>query len=167
MFPSRAAVDLTEDEWHRVIDVNLTSTLLFSQAAARSMIELRSGGVIVNVCSRAGLRPRPGMLAYSAAKVGVVSLTQTMARSSPTTESGSTRWLPARCHPVRSRRRTGRRSVALLPPRSGKPPNYSRIPMKRAAQPDEVALPVLFLASPAASYITGAVLVIHGGASLP
>jgi 3-oxoacyl-[acyl-carrier protein] reductase len=72
MFPSRAAVDLTEDEWHRVIDVNLTSTLLFSQAA-RSMIELRSGGVIVNVCSRAGLRPRPGMLAYSAAKVGVVS----------------------------------------------------------------------------------------------
>jgi NAD(P)-dependent dehydrogenase (short-subunit alcohol dehydrogenase family) len=134
MFPSRAAVDLTEDEWHRVIDVSLTSTLLFSQAAARSMIELRSGGVIVNVCSRAGLRPQPGMLGYSAAKVGVVSLTQTMAQELAYHGIRVNAVAPG---PVSS----GAQSTAHGPAVGGfatsaewKASYYSRIPMKRGPQ---------------------------------
>ena len=69
--------DVTPQEWHRVIQVNLTGTFLLSQAALPALLESR--GVIVNMASLAGVRGTPYNAAYSASKGGVIALTKSMA----------------------------------------------------------------------------------------
>jgi len=76
---SAFVVDYTADNWDKTIDMNLRSTFLCSQAAARDMIPRRSGRII-NISSIAGKNGEPLMGAYCASKFGVIGLTQTMAR---------------------------------------------------------------------------------------
>ena len=86
--------DTPLEGWQKVLDVNLTGTFLFSQAAGRAMIE-RGGGSIVNIASVAGLRGSPpgamDAIAYTASKGGVISFTRDLAQSGRGTASASTR----------------------------------------------------------------------------
>ena len=68
-----------EKEWKKVLDINLTGTLLCCKAVARDMIRRNEGGKIVNLASRSGKIGRPGNSAYSASKFGVIGLTQSLA----------------------------------------------------------------------------------------
>src|SRR5262249_13780649 len=75
----RPAVELPEDLWRRVVEVDLTGTFLCARAVARQLIRQGEGGRIVNFASLAGKRAKPNMSAYVAAKFGVVGLTQALA----------------------------------------------------------------------------------------
>jgi len=144
-------VRMTDDEWRRVIDINLTGAFLCTRAAARHM--MKHGGAIVNVSSVVGVAGNAGQANYAASKAGLIGLTKTCAR-----ELGP----------------RGVRVNAIAPgfiesPMTARLPQQvrerwlSQIPMSRLGTPEEVAAVTVFLASPAAAYVTGQVLCVDGG----
>lgn len=146
------AVDAPLDVWDREVAVNLTGTFLVCQAFGRAMIA-RGSGAIVNVASTAGTFGVPGMAAYTAAKHGVVGLTRALA----------VEWA-----------RFGVRVNCICPGATLTPmllatteefraSRSRRIPLGRFGEPSEQAEVALFLASPAAGYMTGAVIAVDGG----
>ncbi|HXM63835.1 MAG TPA: glucose 1-dehydrogenase [Terriglobales bacterium] len=151
------AEQLTDDSWEQVLNVNLKGYFICSQIAARQMLAQGSGGSIINnssICSLVGVR---GLTAYSAAKGGVNQLTRVMA----------VEWA-----------QRGIRVNAIAPGyfdnvMQGATNEHARAekqkqvitftPMARRGRPDELVGPVVFLASEASSYITGAILFVDGG----
>jgi NAD(P)-dependent dehydrogenase (short-subunit alcohol dehydrogenase family) len=145
--------------WHRVIDTNLTAYLLFAQAAFRRMASRGGGGSIVNVSSIAGASALGrGNLGFGVSKAGVEQLTRELA----------VEWAPAgvRVNAIQPCQFLNEGLQALVDDPAQKPlvdRMIAGIPMGRMGQPDEIAGPVLFLASPASSMVTGVVLPVDGG----
>lgn len=146
--------DLRLSGWEKVLRLNLDATLYVCQAAGKHLTA-QGSGTVINVASVAGLGASPFLAPYGAAKAGVVSLTKTLA----------VEWAAS-----------GVRVNALCPgwtatdlnrnlwaaPDGGKA-TIANVPMARWGQPGEMAGPAVFLASEAASYMTGQVLVVDGG----
>jgi NAD(P)-dependent dehydrogenase (short-subunit alcohol dehydrogenase family) len=150
--------DYPLEAWQKVLDVNLTGTFLFCQAAGRVMIR-QGGGTIVNIASIAALGGWPPELmnavAYSSAKGGVVSFTRDLAtkwaRHGVRVNVIAPGWFPTDMNRV------------LL---EAQPADYlARIPLGRFGGPDDLKGPVVFLASRASDYVTGQTLVVDGGHS--
>jgi len=151
------AEDLTDDGWEQVIGTNLKGYFLCSQVVARQMLGQGTGGSIINnssICSIIGIH---GLTVYSAAKGGVNQLTRVMA----------VEWA-----------QRGVRVNAIAPGyfenvMQGAADEHARsekqkqvitfTPMARRGRPEELIGPVIFLASRASSYVTGAVLFVDGG----
>jgi NAD(P)-dependent dehydrogenase (short-subunit alcohol dehydrogenase family) len=141
-----------------IIGLNLIAPLLVAQRANAVMQAQDEGGSIVNITSVSGLRPSPGAAAYGAAKAGLINLTQTLA----------VEWGPK----VRVNCVTGgliRTELAGMHygDEAGIAAVAATVPLGRMGEPSDVADACLFLASPLASYISGANLVVHGGGELP
>ena len=135
------------------MQVNLIGQLLCTQVVARRLVEQGDGGAIVNVSSIAAAVPHPdGLVAYGASKAGVVNATRTLAKSLAPAGIRVNAVLPGGMETP---------GVMGTPRRSG-----ADIPLGRRAHPDEVAPTVVFLASDLACYVTGAALVVDGGATL-
>ena len=144
--------DTRTDGWDKVLALNLRSVFVGCRAA---MAHLPQGGSIVNVASIAGFTASPGLAAYGAAKAGVISLTRTLA-------------VEAAPHGVRVNCLAPGWVRTELTRRMWSDPETSRalvaqIPMGRWADVEELAGPLLLLASDAGSYITGTTLVVDGG----
>jgi 3-oxoacyl-[acyl-carrier protein] reductase len=143
------------EDWNFVLDVNLTGTFVFMQAAAQHMLKAGSGA-IVNISSIAGARGNPDRSAYAATKAAINSLTQ----------SGAVAWATR-----------GIRVNAVAPGFTRTPLVQAFIdrgalkvdqlidhtPMRRMASPEEIAAAVVFLGSDDASFITGQTLYVDGG----
>jgi NAD(P)-dependent dehydrogenase (short-subunit alcohol dehydrogenase family) len=156
--PSAEAADASPRFSEAIIRLNLLAPLHVAQAANRVMQEQAGGGSIVNIASVSALRPSPGTAAYGAAKAGLLNLTQTLA----------VEWAP--------KVRVNAVSAGLVATDDsldhyGGPDGLARVaasvPSGRFAEPSEIADAVVFLASPLASYATGANLVLHGGGEWP
>jgi NAD(P)-dependent dehydrogenase (short-subunit alcohol dehydrogenase family) len=145
--------DLAEEDWDFTVDLCLKGVFLSMKYEARPMMA-RGRGAIVNISSLNAHVPAYGYASYSSAKAGVEMLTRVAALEM--TESG------VRVNVLLP----GLVSTPLTAAVHGHPQLLSafmdRIPMRRSAQPDEVARPALFLASDDASYISGASLVVDG-----
>jgi NAD(P)-dependent dehydrogenase (short-subunit alcohol dehydrogenase family) len=150
----RPALEVTEQEWHDVLDVNLNGVWIGCQVFGAAMVA-RGSGVIVNVGSMSGeIVNRPQWQpAYNASKAAVHHLTRSLAAE----------WAPfgVRVNAVAP----GYVRTDMSP--IDRPEFAARwigdTPQQRAAEPEEIAPAVLFLASPASSFMTGAVLLIDGG----
>ena len=152
IYPDHAFLEMPEDAWDRVLDVNLKGTFLCSQAFARQRVAAGGGGAIVNLASTAGYSARVGAAHYSASKAGVVMLTKSTAQ-----ELGP--------HAIRAN------AVApgFIQVRDDQvSPEYREkmitlIPLGRAGKAPNIANTVAFLLSEAADFITGETIVVDGG----
>jgi gluconate 5-dehydrogenase len=146
--------DFKEDDWNKIVNVNLTGAFLTAKAAVKGMIKKKSGKMI-NICSVQSEISRPTIAPYTAAKGGLKNLTKAMA----------TEW--------------GRYNIQV----NGLGPGYfktemtkplwqddsfntwlcSRVPLQRWGSPEELAGPIIFLASNASDYLTGHILYLDGG----
>jgi 2-deoxy-D-gluconate 3-dehydrogenase len=148
---------LSADDWHTVVDVNLTQAFVGCHVFGPHFFE-QKGGVVINVSGFAAMRPAPLMSAYAAAKAGLTRFTECVALE----------WAPYGI-------RVNAIAPGTFPDREQTPADQlaererqaaKTIPLARFGQTREVGLLAVFLSSPAASYITGQTIAIDGGRTL-
>jgi NAD(P)-dependent dehydrogenase (short-subunit alcohol dehydrogenase family) len=159
-------VDIDLGLWHRVLETNLTGPLHLMKASIPHMIQA-GGGSIINVASLGGLRCLPGMPAYCSSKAGLIMLTQQVAL-----DFGPAR---IRCNvvcPGGTRTVMLEKSLAPLAEVLGTDLEgvfgriSSMVPLRRTARPGEITGICSYLASDDSTFMTGAVLVVDGGAAI-
>ena len=145
-------VRMTEEQWDRVLDINLKGTFFACQAAAKVMMKARSGK-IVNIASVVGLTGNPGQVNYAASKAGVIALTKTVAKELASRSVNVNAVAPGFIET----------DMTKQLPEAARKMFLDNIPMNRAGSAEDVADAVVFLCSPAANYITGHCLTVDGG----
>ena len=145
----------TLEDWYRVMDTNLTSALLFAQAVGPHMLKQKKGKV-VNTSSVSAEEGMSYSSAYNVSKAGLNSLTRCLAAE----------WAPfnINVNAVAPGLTNTELSAFFVSSRHMKPDFLNTIPLGRIAEPREIALLVLFLASEASNYVTGQIFTIDGGA---
>lgn len=150
---NKAFLDTTLSEWQNVIDVNLTGTFLFGQAAARKMAETGSGKII-NIASISGERGGHGRAAYGASKAGIILLTKVMAAELTHLGINVNAVSPGPVDTVMSRQFHDDNTRAAY---------HRLIPAKRYGREEEIADAVVFLASEESNWIAGHTINVDGG----
>ena len=146
---------MSDDDWHQVIDINLTSTMHLMKSVMRTMMKKRFGRII-NITSIVGVTGNAGQVNYAASKAGMIGMTKSFAQEI------ATRGITANCIAP------GFIETAMT---AELPENVIKnmldaIPQGRMGQADEIAASVAFLASNEASYITGQTLHVNGGMAM-
>ena len=152
--PYVPAADASPRLHAKIVELNLLAPLLVAQAANAVMQQQDGGGVIVMVSSVSGHRPSPGTAAYGAAKAGLDSLTASLA----------VEWAPkVRVNSVVAGLVRTEQAHLHYGDDAGIAAVGATVPLGRLAEPSEIGACVAFLASPLASYVSGATLLAHGG----
>ena len=156
IFKAAPFLDVTEADFDEVMRVNLKGSFLVAQAVARSMVQTGTQGRIVNMSSVNGVLAIPEIASYNISKGGINQLTRAMA-------------LALADHGIRVNAvapgtiATELAAQAVLTSEAARHKVLSRTPLKRLGSPDEVADVVAWLASDAASYVTGEIVTVDGG----
>jgi NAD(P)-dependent dehydrogenase (short-subunit alcohol dehydrogenase family) len=162
----KTVVDLDPELWHRVLETNLTGPMYLMKAALPTMIEAGSGSII-NIASLGGLRCLPGMPAYCASKAGLIMLTQQAALDFGPSGIRCNAVCPGGTRTEMLEQSLGPLARALGTDVDGVFARISSgVPLRRTAHPDEITGVCSFLASDDSTFMTGAVLLVDGGAAI-
>jgi 3-oxoacyl-[acyl-carrier protein] reductase len=146
---------MSDEDWGEVLNVNLTSAMRLCRAAVRPMMKARWGR-IVNVGSVVGTTGNPGQVNYAAAKAGLEGMTKSIAQEVATRGITANVIAPGFIATAMTDKLGDEQKAALL----------GRIPAGRMGTPEDIAAAALYLASPDAGYVTGAVLHVNGGLAM-
>jgi 3-oxoacyl-[acyl-carrier protein] reductase len=146
------ALRMKDADWDEVIETNLKSVFRLSRAVMRGMMKARWGRII-NITSVVGASGNPGQANYAAAKAGIVGMSKSLAQELGSRNITVNCVAPGFIDTDMTRALPEEQRQALL----------ARIPLGRLGLPDDIAAAVAYLASPAAGYVTGAVLHVNGG----
>jgi len=150
----KAALDVTEEDWDRVLDTNLKGAWTVAQAAARRMAKAKTGGVIVNIASVLGLRVSKGVLPYAVSKAGLIQMTKALALELAKHNIRVNAIAPGYVETDLNREFLKSEEAQKM---------IRNIPQRRPGTVDDLTGPLLLLASDASAYMTGTVLAVDGG----
>jgi NAD(P)-dependent dehydrogenase (short-subunit alcohol dehydrogenase family) len=160
LYPTTPLLDLSEQEWDRVLDTNLKGPFMCSKAVAREMIARKVKGHIVNISSTASLISRPGTAHYASSKAGMNTLTRVLAIEL------APHGIKVNCVLPGLIMTEGLQVHIKSTSRSEHQTKLDRIPLGLEGDPRDIAKAVLHLMSDEANYTTGSLLVVDGGYSL-
>ena len=143
---------MKDEDWQAILDTNLSSVYRTSKAVMRGMMKARKGR-IVSIASVVGVTGNPGQANYAAAKAGIIAFSKSLAREIGSRGITVNVVAPGFIDTDMTRALTEDQRQALL----------GQIALGRLGTPDDIAQAVLFLASPAAAYITGETMHVNGG----
>jgi 3-oxoacyl-[acyl-carrier protein] reductase len=143
---------MKDDDWDAVIDANLRGAFVAIRAVTRGMMKRRTGRII-NIASVVGITGNKGQANYAASKAGLIGLTKSVAKELASRNILANVVAPGFIETDMT--------AAMTP--EAKTATAAQIPLERLGKPSDIASAVVFLASDAASYITGQVLVVDGG----
>ena len=146
-------VRMKDEDWDRVMDVNLRGVFLLTRAVTKAMVRQKSGGRVINITSTAGVMGNAGQANYSAAKAGLIGLTKAAARELAHWSILVNAVAPGLIETDMAAALPAEARTALL----------AQVPLKRIGTAREVAEVVRFLAGDGAAYITGQVFHVNGG----
>ena len=156
--PYALAADASPTFHRKIVELNLLGPLLVSQRANAVMQNQKTGGSIVSISSVSGRRPSPGTVAYGAAKAGVENMTATLA----------VEWAPkVRVNALAVGMVETEQSELFYGGAESLAAVAATVPLGRLATPREIGWAAAFLASDAASYISGTTMAVHGGGEPP
>jgi 3-oxoacyl-[acyl-carrier protein] reductase len=157
VFPRVPFLEMREEDWDYVLDINLKGAFFCAQAAARAMVDAGRHGSIINLTSGAAYRGSPRGVHYCASKGGVLSMTRQMALELAPHRIRVNAIAPGLTDTAQPRYGSSEEELA----EAGR-----AIPLGRLAQPEDIAAGAVFLASEAAGFITGQCLHVNGGGYL-
>jgi len=146
-------VRMKDEDWDRVMEVNLRGTFLMTRATTKLMIRRKSGGRVINIASTSGAMGNAGQANYSAAKAGLIGFTKSAARELAHWSILVNAVAPGLIETDMTAAISPEAREGLL----------AQVPLRRIGTPREVAEVVRFLAGDAAAYITGQVFHVNGG----
>ena len=146
---------MTDEQWSKVIEVNLNSTMALSRGVIKNMVKARWGRII-NITSIVGVTGNPGQANYAASKAGILGMSKSIALEVASRGITINCIAPGFISSAMTEKLSDEQKLRIL----------SNIPMSRMGSPTDIASAVLFLSSEAASYITGQTLHVNGGMAM-
>ena len=157
VFPRVPFLEMTENDWDYVLDVNLKGSCFCAQSVAKAMVSAGRPGVIINLTSGAAFRSSPRGVHYVASKGGVLSMTRAMALELAPYRIRVNAIAPGLTDTAQPRYGTSEGELADM---------ARAIPLGRMAHPEDIARAAVFLASDDAGFVTGQTLHVNGGSYL-